>query len=61
MTATQTDEADSSALKRIPIPFADALLKEIDDFRFEARMPSRAEAIRILIREALDARKRKAG
>lgn len=34
---------------RIITPIPVALLQRIDDFRFKARMPSRAEAIRTLI------------
>jgi metal-responsive CopG/Arc/MetJ family transcriptional regulator len=33
-----------------------ALLKRVDDFRFRHRFPSRAEAIRWLVKTALDAK-----
>ena len=41
--------------KRIIFPVSQAELDAIDDWRFEHRMPSRSEAIRELIRRALDA------
>lgn len=40
---------------RILISFPEPLLAEIEDWRFAARMPSRSEAIRQLIRRGLDA------
>lgn len=39
--------------KRVIIPLNSELLEAIDDWRFEHRMPSRAEAIRALIRWAI--------
>lgn len=41
---------------RVITPMPQALLDVIDDFRFSNRIPSRAEAIRKLVREALAAR-----
>jgi metal-responsive CopG/Arc/MetJ family transcriptional regulator len=38
---------------KILITFEDNLLKGIDDFRFENRINSRSEAIRLLIEESL--------
>jgi metal-responsive CopG/Arc/MetJ family transcriptional regulator len=35
-----------------------ALLKQIDDYRWANRIPSRAEAIRLLLKKALDPPKR---
>jgi metal-responsive CopG/Arc/MetJ family transcriptional regulator len=43
-------------LERIIIPMKPELVKAIDDVRFAERMPSRSEAIRTLIGEALAAR-----
>lgn len=40
---------------RIITPIPTALLEAIDDFRFEKRLASRAEAIRHLIKRGLDA------
>ena len=41
--------------KRIIIPFTEHELLVIEDWRFESRTPSRAEAIRELIRRGIDA------
>lgn len=38
---------------RVIIPIPKTLLKQIDDFRWANRLPSRAEAIRLLLKEAL--------
>lgn len=46
------DELNS---ERIITPMSKSLVQAIDDFRFSSRMPSRAEAIRRLIRLGLDA------
>jgi metal-responsive CopG/Arc/MetJ family transcriptional regulator len=37
----------------LPTLFPESLLKQIDDYRFENRLPSRAEAIRELIQAGL--------
>lgn len=52
--------------KRVITPMPADLLKRIDDYRFTARLPSRAEAIRELIgaglaAKAAEAQKRKKG
>ncbi|MFH1102450.1 MAG: hypothetical protein V1714_01615 [Pseudomonadota bacterium] len=39
--------------KKILILFEDSIIERIDDFRYESRIPSRNEAIRQLIEEAL--------
>jgi len=44
--------------ERIIIPMAESLVKAIDDYRFTARRPSRADAIRHLIELGLEAAKR---
>ena len=41
---------------RVIIPIPRKLLKEIDDYRWAHRIPSRAETIRQLIKNALDAK-----
>lgn len=38
---------------RIPFMCSDRLLKEIDDWRYEHRIPTRARAIRLLIEKGL--------
>ena len=48
------DDADRKG-ERVIIPVSASLLVEIDDFRFANRIPSRSEAIRTLIRRALEA------
>ncbi len=40
--------------KRIIIPLSQAELEAIDDWRFAHRMPSRAEAIREMLRELIE-------
>jgi metal-responsive CopG/Arc/MetJ family transcriptional regulator len=40
---------------RVITPMPHSLIKQIDDYRFQHRVPSRAEAIRQLIKKALDA------
>jgi metal-responsive CopG/Arc/MetJ family transcriptional regulator len=42
---------------RIIIPIPPKLLQQIDDFRWQNRIPSRAEAIRLLVKEGLKAKK----
>jgi metal-responsive CopG/Arc/MetJ family transcriptional regulator len=42
---------------RIITPMPASLVKAIDDFRFDKRMPSRSEAIRRLIELGLEAAK----
>ena len=44
---------------RILITIDNDLLKHIDDFRYENRIPSRSEAIRRLLNEALKKYKKK--
>ena len=44
---------------RIIIPIPPRLLQQIDEYRWANRIPSRAEAIRQLVREALEANKPK--
>lgn len=39
--------------ERIAIPMPKDLVDQIDDYRFANRLPSRAEAIRKLVREGL--------
>jgi metal-responsive CopG/Arc/MetJ family transcriptional regulator len=46
--------ADEKA-PRVITPIPNALLARIDDYRFKARLPSRAEAIRRLIELGLKA------
>lgn len=41
---------------RIIIPMPQTLIDEVDDFRWTQRIPSRAEAIRELIRRGLTAK-----
>jgi metal-responsive CopG/Arc/MetJ family transcriptional regulator len=43
---------------RIIVPMPPKLIREIDDFRWANRIPSRAEAIRQLIRRGLKANNR---
>jgi metal-responsive CopG/Arc/MetJ family transcriptional regulator len=43
---------------RIIIPIPPRLLREIDDYRWQNRIPSRAEAIRLLVKEGLKAPKK---
>lgn len=40
--------------ERIITPMSKSLIKAIDDYRFEKRLPSRAEAIRTLIIKSLE-------
>lgn len=42
---------------RVIVPIPRKLLKEVDDYRWAHRIPSRAEAIRTLIRKGLNALK----
>lgn len=42
---------------RVIIPIPKNLLRQIDDYRWANRIPSRAEAIRLLIKEGLRAPK----
>jgi metal-responsive CopG/Arc/MetJ family transcriptional regulator len=42
---------------RVIIPIPPTLLREIDDYRWQNRIPSRAEAIRILVKEGLKTKK----
>lgn len=49
-----SDEPDP----RIIVPIPKPLLKEIDDFRWQNRIPSRAEAVRQLIKRGLKANNR---
>lgn len=46
-------------LERVIFPFTREFLAEIDDVRFKRRLPSRAETVRTLLREAMakDARR----
>lgn len=44
---------DEPAVTRIIIPTPASLLRQIDDYRFENRIPSRAAAIRRLLEIAL--------
>ena len=46
-------------IERIIIPMPEALIASIDDVRFADRMPSRSEAVRQLLVEALQARAKK--
>jgi metal-responsive CopG/Arc/MetJ family transcriptional regulator len=45
--------------ERVAIPIPKDLLAEIDEFRWANRLPSRAEAIRQLVKQALEANKPK--
>lgn len=47
-----TDEKDLRIITPMPRQLVDA----IDDYRFSNRIPSRSEAIRKLVKQALDAR-----
>jgi metal-responsive CopG/Arc/MetJ family transcriptional regulator len=42
---------------RIIIPIPPKLLQQIDDYRWQNRIHSRAEAIRLLVKEGLKAKK----
>lgn len=42
-------------MERLQIMINDAELRALDDFRFESRMPSRAAAVRELLRRGLAA------
>jgi metal-responsive CopG/Arc/MetJ family transcriptional regulator len=44
---------------RIILMIEENLLKQIDDFRYENRIPTRSEAIRQLVKEALKKYKKK--
>ena len=50
---------DQKKTERVIIPLDADLLAAIDDFRFETRKPSRAAAIRELIRRGLAAQEEK--
>lgn len=41
--------------ERIIIPMSSELLGEVDDYRFRHRLPSRAAAVRVLLRRGLEA------
>ena len=43
--------------ERVAIPMEKELLDQIDEYRWAHRIPSRAEAIRQLVREGLKAKK----
>lgn len=43
---------------RVILPIPPKLLREIDDYRWQNRIPSRAEAIRLLVKEGLKAPKK---
>jgi len=45
--------------KRLIVPMPKELVDQIDDYRWANRLPSRAEAIRQLIKEGLQAKKPK--
>ncbi len=45
--------------ERVITPMPPSLVKEIDDYRFQQRVPSRAEAIRQLIIAGIEAIKTK--
>lgn len=49
----EPDMTDEPAITRIIIPTPATLLRQIDDYRFENRIPSRAAAIRRLLETAL--------
>jgi metal-responsive CopG/Arc/MetJ family transcriptional regulator len=42
---------------RVIIPIPPKLLQQIDDYRWQNRIPSRAEAIRLLVKEGLKTKK----
>jgi hypothetical protein len=42
---------------RVILPIPPKLLREIDDYRWQNRIPSRAEAIRLLVKEGLRLKK----
>jgi metal-responsive CopG/Arc/MetJ family transcriptional regulator len=52
-------QAKVERIERIITPMPKTLIDEIDDFRWGNRMPSRSQAIRELIRRALDSEKNK--
>lgn len=52
MSRSTSDSLD----KRLVVPISEKLLEAVDDFRFSERVPNRAEAVRRLILEALEAR-----
>jgi metal-responsive CopG/Arc/MetJ family transcriptional regulator len=43
--------------ERVAIPMPAELIAQIDEYRWANRLPSRAEAIRQLVREGLQAKK----
>ncbi len=47
------NEIPGNEKKKLLISLSRALIERIEDFRFENRMPSRSEAIRHLVTEAL--------
>jgi metal-responsive CopG/Arc/MetJ family transcriptional regulator len=47
---------EETAKQFVNIAFDEKLLSRIDDFRFKHRFPSRVEAIRWLIKAAMDAK-----
>jgi Arc/MetJ-type ribon-helix-helix transcriptional regulator len=53
-----TKEAIGS--KPIHMLYENELLAEIEDYRYKNRFPSRAEAIKALVRRGLDSEKKKA-
>ena len=48
----ETEQA--GRLKRIIVPMPDALIAELEDYRYEAHRPSQAEAVRELMRIGLE-------
>jgi metal-responsive CopG/Arc/MetJ family transcriptional regulator len=49
------NDESQKRLERLQVMLTDAELLAVDDFRFEKRMPSRASAVRELLRRGLEA------
>ena len=47
-------QATEQSSKRVMVPMPDSLIAEINDFRFEARRESQADAVRELIKIGLE-------
>jgi hypothetical protein len=54
-----SSDDDGSLSERTIVPISKAMLEEVDDWRYANRVPSKAEAMRRLIRAGLDATKTK--
>lgn len=45
---------DKKTSNKVLLSIPDSLLKKIEDYQFEQRIPSRSEAIRLLIEKGLE-------